>query len=91
MAWVSQDLIPRRVILKERDRPGAVNIRLIDHVVGYGLDHSYHVVLDGVFYADWYEPMLAGLGRDHLSLSRFTTSTSAWRRLCAATPRVLRG
>lgn len=59
MAWVSQDLI-RRVILKERDRPGAVNIGLIDQVARYALDHGYHVVLDGIFYADRYEPMLAG-------------------------------
>jgi predicted kinase len=70
MAWVSQDLI-RRVILKEKDRPGAVNIGLIHQVARYALNHGYHVVLDGIFYADRYEPMLARLRRDHLGLSRF--------------------
>ena len=49
VAWVSQDLI-RRIILKEKDRPGAANIGLIDQVARYSLDHGYHVVLDGIFY-----------------------------------------
>jgi predicted kinase len=70
VAWVSQDLI-RRIILKEKDRPGAANIGLIDQVARYSLDHGYHVVLDGIFYADRYEPMLADLNRDHRGVSRF--------------------
>jgi predicted kinase len=70
MAWVSQDLI-RRNILQEKDRPGAANIGLIGQVARYSLDHGYHVVLDGIFYADRYEPMLADLNRDHLGVSRF--------------------
>ena len=70
VAWVSQDLI-RRTILKERDQPGGVNIGLIDQVTRYSLEHGYHVVLDGIFYADRYEPMLADLARDHLGISRF--------------------
>jgi predicted kinase len=70
VAWVSQDLI-RRIILKEKDRPGGVNIGLIDQITRYSLDCGYHVVLDGIFYANHYEPMLAALDRDHLGLSRF--------------------
>jgi predicted kinase len=70
LAWVSQDLI-RRTILRERDQPGAVNIGLIDQITRYCLDQGYHVVLDGIFYADRYEPMLASLDRDHLGVSRF--------------------
>jgi predicted kinase len=70
VAWVSQDLI-RRIVLKERDRPGAMNIGLIDQIARYSLDHGYHVVLDGIFYADRYGPMLADLNRDHLGISRF--------------------
>jgi predicted kinase len=69
VAWVSQDLI-RRNILKEKDRPGGANIGLIDLVARYSLDNGYHVVLDGIFYADRYETMLAGLARDHLGVSR---------------------
>jgi predicted kinase len=70
VAWVSQDLI-RRIILRERDQPGGANIGLIDQVARYSLDHGYHVVLDGIFYADRYELMLAALNRDHLGVSRF--------------------
>jgi hypothetical protein len=70
VAWVSQGLI-RRIILKEKDRPGGVNIGLIDKVTRYSLESGYHVVLDGIFYADRYEPMLAGLARDHLGVTRF--------------------
>jgi predicted kinase len=70
VAWVSQDLI-RRIILKEKDRPGGANIGLIDQVARYSLESGYHVVLDGIFYADRYEPMLTGLASDHLGVSRF--------------------
>jgi predicted kinase len=70
VAWVSQDLI-RRTILGEKDRPGGVNIGLIDQVTRYILDRGYHVVLDGILYADRYEPLLSGLGRDHAGVSRF--------------------
>ena len=70
LAWVSQDLI-RRNILREHDRPGGVNIGLIDLVTRHCLDAGYHVVMDGIFAADRYEPMLAGLHADHRGQSRF--------------------
>jgi predicted kinase len=70
LAWVSQDLI-RRTILREKDRPGGANIGLIDLIARYSLDQRFHVVLDGILYADRYEAMLAGLGRDHVGVSRF--------------------
>jgi predicted kinase len=70
VAWVSQDLI-RRVILGERDQPGAANIALISQVARFSLDHGYHVILDGILYADRYEAMLAELARDHVGRSCF--------------------
>ncbi len=70
LAWVPQDVV-RRTIVWERDRPGGVNIGLIDQIARYCLDQGYHVVLDGILYADRYEPMLAGLRRDHLGSSWF--------------------
>ena len=70
LAWVSQDLI-RRIILKEKDAPGGVNIGLIDQVARYCLDHGQQVVLDGMLYAGRYEQTLAGLNRDHLGSSHF--------------------
>lgn len=70
LAWVSQDLI-RRNILREHDRPGGVNIGLIDQVTRYCLDAGYHVVLDGILSAGRYEAMLAGLHCEHRGLSRY--------------------
>ena len=35
------------------------------------VDHGYHAIMDGIFYADRYETMLAGLDHDHAGLSRF--------------------
>ncbi len=70
VAWVSQDVI-RRLILKEKDRPGGANIELIGLIARYSLDQRFHVVLDGILYADRNESMLADLARDHLGVSRF--------------------
>jgi NTP pyrophosphatase (non-canonical NTP hydrolase)/predicted kinase len=70
VAWVAQDLI-RRTILREKDRPGAANIGLIDQIARYCLDQGYHAVVDGILYADRYEHMLAGLRRDHRGRSYF--------------------
>lgn len=64
LAWVEQDHL-RRIVLRERDVPGGVNIGLIAQTVRYALDHDYHVVLEGILYADHYASMLADLARDH--------------------------
>ncbi|MEQ7009773.1 methyltransferase domain-containing protein [Actinopolymorpha sp. B17G11] len=64
LAWVCQDII-RRTILREHDYPGMANIGLIEQTARYALDHGYHVVLEGILYADRYESMLARLHRDH--------------------------
>jgi predicted kinase len=61
---LSQDNL-RRIVLRERDRPGAANIGLIDTVARYALDAGYHVVLKGILYADHYGEMLAQLRADH--------------------------
>jgi predicted kinase len=70
IAWVSQDVI-RRTILKEKDRPKGINIGLIGQVTRYCLDHGYHAIVDGILYADRYEPMLAQLSHDHRGRSCF--------------------
>ncbi|MGW1272964.1 AAA family ATPase [Streptomyces sp. NPDC002491] len=64
LALVAQDNL-RREVLRERDRPGAANIGLIDAVARYALDAGYHVVLEGLLYADHYGAMLARLRADH--------------------------
>ena len=48
---MSQDLI-RRAILGDKDRPGGANIGLIDQVSRYSPGHGYHVILDGILFAD---------------------------------------
>lgn len=64
LALVGQDNL-RRVVLRERDRPGGANIGLIDTVARYSLDAGYHVVLEGILYADRYGQMLRQLRADH--------------------------
>ncbi|WP_406011225.1 kinase [Streptomyces sp. NBC_00637] len=64
LALVGQDNL-RRVVLREHDRPGGANIGLIDAVARYALDAGYHVVLEGILYADRYGPMLGRLRAEH--------------------------
>ncbi|MFD5482757.1 P-loop NTPase family protein [Streptomyces hawaiiensis] len=63
-ALVGQDNL-RRVVLRERDRPGAANIGLIDLTARCALDAGYHVVVEGILYADRYGEMLTRLRADH--------------------------
>lgn len=70
LALVGQDNL-RRVVLRERDRPGASNIGLIDTVARYALDAGYHVVVEGILYADRYGEMLETLAGDHRGVSRY--------------------
>ncbi|MFE7766843.1 AAA family ATPase [Streptomyces sp. NPDC057438] len=64
LALVGQDNL-RRTVLRERDRPGAANIGLIDLTARYALDAGFHVVVEGILYADRYGDMLAQLRADH--------------------------
>lgn len=70
LAIVAQDNI-RRTVLREKDLPGGSNIGLIDTVARYALDHGYHVVVEGMLYADRYADMLNALRRDHRGRSHF--------------------
>ncbi|MFI9363457.1 AAA family ATPase [Kitasatospora sp. NPDC053057] len=69
LALVGQDNL-RRIVLRERDRPGGANIGLIDTVARYALEAGYHVVIEGILYADHYGDMLANLVNDHRGVSR---------------------
>jgi hypothetical protein len=64
VALVGQDVI-RRQVLRERDRPGAVNVGLIAQTVRYCLDHSYDVILEGILYSAHYGDMIRSLLADH--------------------------
>ncbi|MET7541582.1 AAA family ATPase [Streptomyces sp. NPDC005507] len=69
LALVGQDNL-RRIVLRERDRPGAANIGLIGLTARYALDAGYHVVVEGILYADRYGEMLRDLVRDHRGITR---------------------
>ncbi|MER5961436.1 kinase [Streptomyces sp. NPDC002057] len=69
LALVAQDNL-RRIVLRERDRPGAANVGLIDLTARYALDAGYHVVVEGILYADHYGEMLARLRADHRGPTR---------------------
>lgn len=69
LALVGQDNL-RRLVLRERDRPGAANIGLIDLTARYALDCGFHVVVEGILHADHYADMLAGLSADHRGTTR---------------------
>ncbi|MEU0333897.1 AAA family ATPase [Streptomyces sp. NPDC006193] len=64
VALVGQDNL-RRVVLRERDRPGAANIGLIDLTARHALDAGFHVVVEGILYAAHYGEMLTRLCADH--------------------------
>ncbi|MFJ5264855.1 AAA family ATPase [Streptomyces sp. NPDC088387] len=64
LALVGQDNL-RRTVLRERDRPGAANIGLVDLTARYALDAGYHVVIEGILYADHYGAVLTRLRADH--------------------------
>ncbi|GAB7184581.1 hypothetical protein ATKI12_4412 [Kitasatospora sp. Ki12] len=68
LAVVAQDNL-RRIVLRERDRPGGANIGLIDTVARYALNAGYHVVIEGILYADHYGEMLTRLVDDHLGVT----------------------
>lgn len=69
LAIVEQDNV-RRIVLRERDVPGGANIGLIDLMARYALDHGFHVVVEGILYADRYGDMLTALMRDHKGIAR---------------------
>lgn len=60
LAWVEQDYL-RRVLLREPDVSGGKNIDLIELNVRYALTVGYHVVLEGILYAEHYGAMLQRL------------------------------
>ncbi|KOG75237.1 kinase [Streptomyces antibioticus] len=69
LAIVAQDNL-RRIVLRERDRPGAANIGLINLAARYALDHGFHTVVEGILYADRYGTMLQDLASAHRGVTR---------------------
>jgi hypothetical protein len=63
LAIVGQDNL-RRQVLRERDVPGGANIDLIDLTARFALDRGFHVIVEGILYADHYGEMLTALLAD---------------------------
>ncbi|WP_328442776.1 AAA family ATPase [Amycolatopsis sp. NBC_00438] len=70
VALVQQDVM-RRVVLREHDVPGGLNIALIATVCRFSLDVGYHVILEGILSAARYGPMLRQLATDHHGRTSF--------------------
>ncbi|MEU1147463.1 M15 family metallopeptidase [Streptomyces sp. NPDC005863] len=68
VAIVGQDVI-RRNVLREHDTAGGANIALLGRIARQALDAGFHVVLEGILYADRYSHMITSLVRDHRGLS----------------------
>ncbi|MFC4454968.1 kinase [Deinococcus sonorensis] len=88
LAWVEQDYL-RRILLREPDVAGALNIRLIDQTVRLALDGGYHVVLEGILDAGRYLDMLSALVqtyRDRAHLYYFDVSFEETVRRHAGRP-----
>ena len=59
-ALIEQDYL-RRIVLRERDRPGGIAPRLIATNVEFSLNHGYHVVLEGILAAARYADVIGDL------------------------------
>ncbi|MEV8128637.1 M15 family metallopeptidase [Streptomyces sp. NPDC085944] len=68
VAIVGQDVI-RRNVLREHDTTGGTNIALLGRIARHALDAGFHVVLEGILYADRYSHMISSLVRDHRGVS----------------------
>lgn len=64
LALVEQDYL-RRTLLRERDLPGGNTPALIADVVTFALNAGYHVLCEGILYADLYGDTLRRLRRAH--------------------------
>lgn len=64
LALVEQDYL-RRTLLRERDLPGGNTPALITGVVTFALDAGYHVLCEGILYADLYGDTLRRLRSTH--------------------------
>ncbi|MET8204260.1 kinase [Micromonospora taraxaci] len=69
-ALIEQDYL-RRIVLRERDKPGGAAPDLIGQTVRFALDHGYHVVLEGILHTSRYRGMLTALRDDHRGRSLF--------------------
>ncbi|MFF5521680.1 AAA family ATPase [Streptomyces coeruleorubidus] len=68
IAIVGQDVI-RRNVLREHDTARGANITLLGRIARDALNAGFHVVLEGILYADRYSHMITSLVRAHRGVS----------------------
>jgi D-alanyl-D-alanine dipeptidase len=68
IAILGQDVI-RRNVLREHDTARGANIALLGRIARDALNAGFHVVLEGILYADRYGHMITSLVRDHRGVS----------------------
>ncbi|MFF8393877.1 AAA family ATPase [Streptomyces sp. NPDC016172] len=92
IAIVGQDVI-RRNVLREHDTARGANIALLGRIARDALNAGFHVVLEGILYADRYSHLITSLVRDHRGVSRSyyldvpLTWTCRWKRRLFGTRR----
>jgi hypothetical protein len=63
-SWVEQDYL-RRVVRRERERPGAVAPMLVEATGRFALDQHYHMVRERILASAIYRPLIAALRQAH--------------------------
>lgn len=63
-ALIEQDYL-RRILLKEKDLPGGLNIELIKMTALMALENSFNVIMEGIFDAGRYEEMFKEILQRH--------------------------
>ncbi|MEU8216743.1 kinase [Micromonospora taraxaci] len=76
-ALVGQDHM-RRVLLRERDKPGGLAPTLIAQNVRFCLENGYHVILEGIMHTARYRSMLTELRDTHRGRTLFVYLDVSW-------------
>lgn len=76
-ALVEQDYL-RRVLLRERDKPGGLAPDLIEHTTRTALDAGYHVILEGILATARHGAMLTALAADYPGRAFFFYLDVSW-------------
>lgn len=83
MALIEQDHF-RRIVLKEKDVPNGLNAELIKQTIFFALEHSYHVLLEGIFYTENYGRMFEEILSAHPNNNYFFTLIFPSKKRCVA-------
>lgn len=64
MAYIEQDYV-RRILFQEPDTSNGLNIELLKQIIIFSLEHSYHVIAEGIFRQERYESMFREILEAH--------------------------